>query len=273
MKRTAVIICALPLMFMALGCSGKLSRREAKHQIDAMMKPHPVGPQKVMVPGAAPGFGLADADNEGLPSSFQLDSHKEYGNLVSEQAQKPPSDEDYLLDALSKMGYVTVQEEGPKDIVFAGTALHYSHSRTVRLTQKVGNVAKTGYSEDYSSGFSCYPSPDFAQCNLPPLLETGKDYTITGIVQDETHAKVNILIPWKLTKFGLELQPYAASVRANEDKLKESDYYLYSVLYPWEHFLNSHASSGGSPATVLFQKFDDGWRIVDENGKSEKDWN
>ena len=53
---------------------------------------------------------------------------------------------------------------------------------------------------------------------------------------------------------------------------RSQDYPRYEVLYPWEHTLNSHAESGNSPATILFQKFDDGWRIVDENGKSEKDF-
>lgn len=273
MKRIAVIICTLPLMFMSLGCTSKLSRTEAKHQIDVMLNPHPVGPKKRMSRGGVPGFELANDDTEGLPASFQLDNHKEYGNLVSDQTPKSPDDEDYLLDTLNKMGYVTVQEEGPKSIIYGGTTLNYAHSRTVRLTQKVGTAVTKGDSQDYAVGLSCFPAPTFAQCSLPPLIESGKDYTITGIVQDETHAKVNILIPWKLTKFGLELKPYAASVQANEDNQKESGYYLYPALYPWEHFLNSHAASGGSTATILFQKFDDGWRIVDENGNSEKDRN
>jgi hypothetical protein len=108
--------------------------------------------------------------------------------------------------------------------------------------------------------------------SIPQLLESAKDYKNTGIVQDETQAKVNVLTPWKLTEFGLELKPYAA-VQANEEKFKESSYDPYWGLYPWEHFLNSHAASGESPATILFQKFDDGWRIVDEAGKSEKDFN
>jgi hypothetical protein len=96
-------------------------------------------------------------------------------------------------------------------------------------------------------------------------------YTVTGIVQDETHAKVNILIHLKLTTFALEL--HAASVQDGESKLRrKSDYKDYPRLYPWESFSNSHAKSGGSPATILFQKYDDGWRIVDETGKSEKDF-
>jgi hypothetical protein len=108
---------------------------------------------------------------------------------------------------------------------------------------------------------------------MPPLIEVGQDYKITGIVQDEVHAKVNILIPWKVTKFGLELRPYAIDVQRREVKLGiKSDYVIYPTLYSWEHLLNSHGDSGMSPATILFQKFDDGWRIVNVDGKSEKDY-
>jgi hypothetical protein len=271
-KHVAVIILMLPLIAMALGCSGKLSRHEATHQIDAMMKPHPVGSKKVMSPGGVPGFQIED--HGAVPSSFSLVEHKEYGNLTFQGEPKAPSPEDYILNALSGLGYVSVQEEGPKKALVAGSALSYSHSRTVRLTQKVGTATKTGYSVDYDSGFSCYPEPNPTQCSLPTLIDMGKDYQITGIVQDDTHAKVNILISWKLTRIGLELKPYALAVETNEDKLGiERDYYTYAALYAWEHFLNAHSASGSSPATILFQKFDDGWRIVDEGGKSERDFN
>ena len=67
----------------------------------------------------------------------------------------------------------------------------------------------------------------------------------------------------------LDLKPFAQAL-VNGDY--ESGYYKYPALYGWEQFLNSHSESGNSPATILFKKFDDGWRIVDETGKSEKDF-
>jgi hypothetical protein len=269
MRRVVLALCLISLLGIT-GCS-KLTRREAKHQIDAMMKPHPVGAKKVMSSGSVPGFAIAD--QTGGSDTFPLVEHKEYGNLTFEHEPKAPSEEDYLLNALSAIGYVSVQEEGQKSIVYGGSTLHYSHSRTVRLTPRVGNVTKTGYSRDFASGFSCYPEPNPTQCSLPPLIDVGKNYQITGITQDEIHAKVNILIPWKLTAIGVELKPYAESVEKNEGKLGiESGYYRYAALYGWEHFLNAHSASGSSPATILFQKFDDGWRITDESGKSEKDF-
>jgi hypothetical protein len=272
-KRAVLTLILSPVLLLSIGCSSDLSRRQAEHQIDAMLKPHPVGAKRSMSPGGVPGFELpSDYDSETLHSSFSLDVHEQYGELVS-QKPRSPSDAAYTLDALSKMGYITVQEEGPKSVVSSGTVLNYAHSRTVRLTQKVGtNPTNTGYSQDYPSGFSCYPIPALSQCSMPNLLEMEKGYKITGIVQDAIHAKANILIPWKLTSFGLALKPYATAIEAIEDKRgSDSSYHLYPDLYGWEHFLNSHAASGSSPATILFQKFDDGWRIVDENGKSEKD--
>ena len=274
MKQVTFAPYLLLMLTVMSGCSvGKLSRREASHKIDAMLKPHPVGHEKILTSGV-PGFSLSSGDHQ-EPPFFHVTEHEPYDKVAFEQNEKDsPNDEDYIVDALDKMGYISVQEEGPKTMISYGTPLPYSHSRTVRFTDRVGTVTATGYSKDYSSGFSCYPKPDFAQCNLPALIEMGSGYQVTGIVQDETHAKVNLLIPWKLTTFGLQLKPYAASIQAQEAKLGEnSGYSRYSDLYGWEHFLNSHAESGESPAMVLFQKFDDGWRIVDEDGKSEKDFN
>ena len=169
---------------------------------------------------------------------------------------------------------MSLSRKEAKSIMYQGSTLSYPHSRTVRLTSNAGAATNSGSSLDYASGFSCYPPPTFKQCNLPAIIEQGKDYKITGIVQDESHARVNLLISWNLTKFGLELKPYAAAVAAREQNLGDKSAYIqFTSLYGWEHLLNSHAESGYSPAAVLFQKFDDGWRIVDENGKSEKDFN
>lgn len=270
MKNTILVLAMAALAVLTIGCSSSLSRREASHQIDVMRKPHPMGPKKVMATYGVPGFELPE-DDVLSEQIIHLDAHVAYGRLDFENKGQSPDSEEYFVDALSKIGYVSVQEEGPKTVPVTGTPLHYSHSRTVRLTPKVGAETRTRNDKTYASGFSCYPAPDFAQCNTPPVIEIDNGYTITGIVQDEIHAKVNILISWKLSKFGSELKPYAAAVQANEAKLERSDYDKYPALYPWEQFLNDHGISGRSPATILFQKFDDGWRIVNEHGESEKD--
>jgi len=269
------LFMALFCFVLVTGCSSKLSRREAMRQIDDMRQPHPFGSNKIMLPGKVPGFELPKEDTV-ASSTFELAEHKEYSELATNHdsvSAKSPSNNEYIIETLNKLGYITVQEEGPKTVYFYGTALKYAHSRTIRLTGKMGSSKDTGYSRDFASGFNCYPPPDYHQCNMPPLIVMGQDYKVTGIVQDETHAKVNILIPWKLTTLGSELKPYALDIRKREDSLGfNSDYYNYSELYSWEHLLNNHDDSGMSPAVILFQKFDDGWRIVDANGKSEKDF-
>jgi hypothetical protein len=87
-KRSFAILFLVPLLLLSIGCSGKLSRREAKHQIDAMLKPHPVGLKKVMSPGGVPGFQIDNwnAESTALPF-FTLDVHKEYDVVDSAVCQ------------------------------------------------------------------------------------------------------------------------------------------------------------------------------------------
>lgn len=267
-RRIPSFVIAVGLLFLSatVGCSSKLSRRKAAHQIDAMLKPDPTRPNKGIVPAnAVPGLTLPEDDQLTSPS-FSI------GHIG---VTSSTSDHD-LLNALDELGYISMRDTGPGDVSSKGfPAIHYDSTRDVSVTAHAGSITKTEYSEDYSTGFSCYPEPQPTQCNLPPLIDADEGhYEITGIVQDEVHAQVHILIPWKLTTFGLELKPFAAEIE--KDALNHegfSDYYVYPALYSWERFLNSHGVSGKSPATIQFQKFDDGWRVVDENGKSEKDFN
>jgi hypothetical protein len=257
-----------------IGCSSKLMRREAKHQIDAMLKPRAVGTEKQIVPGGVPGFDIGEMHSD--TTTFTLDDHKEYGNVIGlSHMPRVPDSEGFLLNALSRLGYVTIEQDGPKVVMAEGSPWHYAQSRTVRLTPKVGTARITLGGVEYSTGFTCHPvPPNF--CALPPLAEADEEqYEITGISQDDIHARVSLSIPWKLTQLGRELKPFAEQVEkeaVDDAPMDNNAYNDYPALYDWEHFLNSHADAGSSPATVLFQKFDDGWRIVDENGKSEKDF-
>ena len=213
--------------------------------------------------------------DEGEGNYFTLDEHREYGELDLQEAESFPKNEDFLLAALDHLGYVHVQEEGPKTVNTNGFPLHYKRSRTVVAAEKMGGItAQDEHWKVYSAGFNCFPPPKYALCLLPRLVEIDKKgYTITGIVQDPTHAKVNILIPWKLTPIAKELKPYAKELSDKADRQgNNTPYDRYQTIYPWEHLLNSHEMSGAFPAEILFQKFDDGWRIVDEQGQSEKDF-
>jgi hypothetical protein len=100
------LILALFCLVPMTGCSSKLSRLEAQHQIDVMLKPHPVGSKKVMLPGGVPGFELPNEDTVSS-SSFVLAEHKEYGELAmnhNDPLEKSPSDEEYTIESLNKMG-------------------------------------------------------------------------------------------------------------------------------------------------------------------------
>ncbi len=266
MKRLFLFSLLLSMVILPTGCSSKLSRRQAEKQINEMLKPHEVGPKKLKVAGGVPGFSLPSDESPGLMMGiFHFEQHKGFDNSSSDMSERN------LAYALASLGYVQAKDDGPTTEIFNGTKLSYPHSLTVVPGPKLGPVTSTDYSRHFASGFQCYPAPRFDQCQPPPFIEVGKDdFKITGIVQDETHAKVNVLIPWKLTPLAVALKPFAADVEKHADT--DSDYYRYAALFAWEHFLNAHAATGSSPAVILFQKFDDGWRIVDENGKSEKDF-
>jgi hypothetical protein len=247
MKRIIVIICMLPLLSMALGCSSKLTRRESKHMIDEQSKVRPFGPNNAMVHGHVPGFVLAESDTYYTVDEVQLGR---YG--VSTGSWGPG--QTVLANALAKTGYVTAIDGGPINETIGQFTFNAKTSRTVALTQKGASAF----------GYVSVPAPTMqGQAHLPELSALDDGYEVTGIVQDGVRAKVNILIPWHLTRIALDIQPYA---RKGDYSSGRDDRWL------WEKFLDNRPASGTSAATILFQKFDDGWRIVDEDGKSEKDF-
>ena len=272
LEQASLSFFCLSLVLITAGCSGKLSRHEASKQISKMLEPTKL-PDGRTIPGSVPGYELPFTDS-GMDRIFRQGERLHYGDAVAIPGHpRSPDSEDYLVNALGKLGYISVQEQGPTSVLVNGDPLRYPQSRAIKLTSKVGVAKTSGYSEDFATGFSCYPPPAYSQCETPGLFESTNNFEITGIVQDETHAKVNILIPWKLTDFGAQLKPYAEQVAQNEKQFGiDSSFDSYPALYGWEHFLISHGNEGKEPAEILFQKFDDGWRIVDSNGKSLKDY-
>ena len=91
-------------------------------------------------------------------------------------------------------------------------------------------------------------------------VENSHLHRFTGITQDEVHAKVMVHIPWKLTTFALEIKTSSGPERQ-----------IDGYIAPWEELLRNHGASGASDSVIPFQKFDDGWRITDKDGKTEKD--
>jgi hypothetical protein len=206
-SRSLTISLALLGLVLFTGCSSKLSRGHAQRDIDAMLKMGPTGP-KGSFPENIPGFNLASNDTEPVSSYIHVGDHVGYFD-------SKPVGEDYLREALVKMGYLTVTEGGGpvSEKIILGGKIDHPHSRSVHFTDKAGTsiIDKT---KQYSSGFDCYPPPEYGQCNIPSLIDVDwQHYAITGIVQDEIHAKVNILIPVRLTPFALELKPFAKSLQ------------------------------------------------------------
>ena len=238
-----LISCLFPFLYPAAGCSGKLTRGEVKHQIDSKLKKLPPDSSEFMTSLEVPGFRLHESDHS-----------SEYFTLGRQATHDGLS----LENALAKLGYITIEDGGSGDIPVFSTKQHFDSTRIVTLTAKVGEaVTKTGDRKFFQTGFECQTEPYPPQCDLL-LVAMGKDYEITGITQDALHAIVKIRIPWKLTPLALELKPLA-----------ERDAGVPLSPYDtWQKFLNSRPAAGGSEATIFFQKFDDGWRIVGENGNS-----
>jgi hypothetical protein len=241
----AVMIC---MTLTLSGCSNKLTRSQAEKMIQAKI---PIGfaqPESLAsasLDEPVPGYSLPE-DDYASAGIF----HLQKANGFDDQ-----SDDENSLDlALAQIGYVTYESGGPVTSEYEGTKIPYSHSRTVQFTTKVGPMQDDD-SHYYSSGFHCYPPPLFTQCETPPLIETLGSFKVTGITQDESRAKVDILIDWKLTDFGSQLKPFATNPSGEAPN--------------WAQFLDAHNLTGSSPATILFQRYDDGWRIVDANGNSE----
>jgi hypothetical protein len=209
-------LCLLPLFCIAASGQDKLTRPEAKFGIDT-----------ALAAGDVPGYRVLPVPLVGL---FSLGPQ--------ESSSISP-----LEAALVNLGYIKIDDHVRKN-------KNAPNIGTVSLTEKVGAVireARGAMNEvTYQNGFKCLSDPSIpsfeTQCFLS-LVEVGHDYQITGITQEGIHARVEIVIPWKLTKLGLDLKAYA---RLNKD-LPDFD---------------GCAASGTGSAVILFQKYDDGWRII-----------
>jgi hypothetical protein len=209
-------LCLLPLFCIAASGQDKLTRPEAKFGIDS-----------ALATGDVPGYRVLPIPLVGL---FSLGPQQ--SSSISP-----------LEAALANLGYLKIEDQVRRN-------KNAPSIGTVSLTEKVGKIIRevrgTVNEVTYQNGFMCLTNPSIpsfeTQCFLS-LVETGHDYQITGISQEGIHARVEIVIPWKLTQLGLDLKAYA---RLNKD-LPDFD---------------SCAASGTGSAVILFQKYDDGWRII-----------
>jgi hypothetical protein len=245
MKRVVLAgFCAI-LLCLTVGCSQRLHRLEARHLIDAALKPRAAGPAQLLSTGYLPGFRVED---EGVYSvdNFHL------GTIPALADSDPAAP---LYHALAQSGYISITPEG------TGGA-DGPFDENVAMGPKAGAWHSDGASRVYDAGFRCYQTlGGDTQCQVPPLLVPHpRRYSIDRILQDGDRARVVVLIPWELTPLALDLKAYV-------DLHQDHPYEPY-----WENAVRHHDAAGETPATLWFQRFPSGWQIVDEAGMTEKEF-
>jgi len=292
--KLAILIAGLSTVLLT-GCNdAKLSRSKAQHVITATVSDivkervpkdkDKLNERKIREFKDMVLSSLLNGDGDGrksLPiSGFDSFFHSGASG-ISDFNNRTPRDkasfglEDYTYEALAQLGYITVQPSGPLTVKYdqSPSSTHFDKSRVVNFTPRA-EVGTDSTKMTSDNVFYCYAkNTNGSQCNLPAFtVEHPAQFKITGIVQDDaTHAKVRVLIPWELTPFAKELKPIAARVDKQRLSVLGTDYYKDFITDSWPATLSRSADSGAYPATVLFQRYDDGWRIVDSNGQSVKD--
>jgi hypothetical protein len=234
---------AVVCLGFTVGCSQHLNRLEARHLIDAALKPRSAGPAHLITTGYLPGFRVED-DGVYSVDNFQL------GTIPAIPAGDPTAP---LYQALSQHGYITITPAGPAGL--DGPSYY-----DVELGAKAGASHNEGATRVYDAGFRCYQTiAGYTQCQMPPLLvPEPRRYKIERILQDGNRARVVVRIPWKLTPLALDLKDYV-------DMHQDRPYEPY-----WVNAVRHHDAAGDTPATLWFQHFPSGWQIVDENGMTEQ---
>lgn len=218
-KQTLSLAVALAVVN---GCSGHLSRSNAKNKIEDEIK---LEQKNVHDPRVS--------SNE-LLTIGRIDAHCFDQNTGISSIYDPVEGTDYK--ALAQAGFITVKS--------LGTA----HSWEVSLTD-TGKGATVGDPYAHKQQEVC----DYWQVNLP--LAKWDAFTITGIQEDGVHARADIVVIWKLTPLGLALKKEATKLNLsrNDAGILLGGYTLADIPDTATYYFQSKS--------VLFDKYDDGWRI------------
>lgn len=241
-KEVSACLAVVCLGFTA-GCSQHLNRLEARHLIDAALKPRSAGPAHLLTTGYLPGFRVED-DGVYSVDNFQL------GTIPAVPDSDPTAP---LYQALSQHGYLSITPANPAGV--DGPSYF-----DVEMGARAGAWHTEGGARVYEAGFRCFETvAGQTECQMPPLLVPNlRHYRIERISQDGDRARVTVRIPWKLTPLALDLKAYVDAHRCHA-------YEPY-----WMDAVRNHNAAGDTPATLWFQRFPSGWEIVDENGMTEK---
>ena len=216
-------LAALPLLLFSVslvGCSG-LTRPKAQHELDEQFKAEKISKTSMDEP---PKLLL----NYGLRSPYcYMEPSSARWVLNGSSKTHGPDDKQRIL---VRSGYLTVSKIGPV-------------TYTLMLTQK-GHAAVSG--EPY--GHTVKPNCDSWQVDMP--FAEWDNVTVTGVVQEGIHARVEAKLCEKLTPFGAELR------RTLPEHDKEM---IASTFFERANF---YSSDGRRCETreIPFDKYDDGWR-------------
>ena len=153
-------------------------------------------------------------------------------NLTNYDPVQSDSGSEYK--ALAQAGYITIKPEK-------------RHVWNVSLTQ-AGQQAIKDAPYAHTQKADC----DSWQVSLP--LSTFQDLIVSGVLEDGPHAKANISVKWKVTPLGLALRKAAV-------QLKLSDLGTQVLVGDDLARLPVNATEYHTYRTILFDKYDDGWKI------------
>jgi len=155
-------------------------------------------------------------------------------NLTNYDPVQSDSGSEYK--ALAQAGYITIKPEK-------------RHVWNVSLTQ-AGQQAIKDAPYAHTQKADC----DSWQVSLP--LSTFQDLIVSGVLEDGVHAKADISVKWKVTPLGLALRKEAV-------QLKLSDLGTQVLVGDDLARLPVNATEYRTYRTILFDKYDDGWKIHD----------
>ena len=147
-----------------------------------------------------------------------------------------PVQSDYRSEykALAQAGYITIKPEK-------------RHVWNVSLTQ-AGQQAIKDVPYAHTQKGDC----DSWQVTIP--LSAFDDLSVSGVLEDGVHAKADISVKWKVTPLGLALRKEAV-------QLKLSDLGTQVLVGDDLARLPVNATEYRTYRTILFDKYDDGWKI------------
>jgi hypothetical protein len=195
----------LVFAFLVLGCSSHLTRSQAKQLLE-QQAPY----------------------RENLSRNVMLQIGKIASDCYAQDFGLPqPYDgveADDLYKGLSQAGFLTIKGTGP-------------HAWDVSLTP-VGQNGISGEPYAHKQNGRC----DYWQVNLPLAILEG--FTITGIQEEGTHAKADVVLSWKPTPVGTSLKKQKPLRLHDLSDIPDTDQEFHTYT------------------TASFDKYDDGWRLA-----------